>query len=340
MLETPPATIRTPPPARRRFRWPKIPKWVDSAFAILGLATLVYVVSRYPLGQIAAECRAIGPRVVLVFLLPLGWILSGATAVYLLLERRVTWRRVLWARFAADAYNALFFSVGGEPFRVRFLSRFVSTDQVLSALLRDRMLDMISGYLVSAVFLFISLGRYTLPSALSAGLYAYAAVTFVLGLAGALLVTSRLPARFGGFVLRALGGSANSPLTRLPTRELVRVLPFYALSRALGVLENGALIWLLGGRFDLVLAGFFDGALNAAGAISFFVPGSLGVYEGISVYLFNLLALGGPQGVVFGLVRRARMLTFNAIGVALHWLGRRSGEEGLLKVKDEVGPAP
>jgi hypothetical protein len=316
--------VAAPKPNRWRFRRPRIPNWVDSAFALCGLATLVYVVSRYPLAAIVAECRRLGPPVAIAFILPLGWQVSGATAVYVLLGRQVQWRKILWARFAADAYNSLFFSVGGEPFRVRFLSLFVSTDQVLSALLRDRMLDMVSGYLVSAVFLFVGLGRYPVPPAVRAALYGYAAVTLVLGIAGALLVTSRLPSRFGAVVLRALGGSATTPLTRLPMRTLLRVAPFYLVSRTLGVLENGALIWLLSGRFDLAMAGFFDGVLNAAGAVSFFVPGSLGVFEGTSVYLFKLLGLGGPQGVVFGLVRRARMLLMNAVGVALHWLGRTS----------------
>lgn len=302
----------------------RIPKWVDSAFALAGLAALVYVVSRYPLAEIVGDCRRLGPLVALAFVLPLGWQLSGATAVYVLLARKVPWNKVVWARYAADAYNALFFSVGGEPFRVRFLSRFVATDEVLAALLRDRMLDMVSGYLVSAVFLFLGLRRHPLAPAVGAALYAYAGVTFALGVAGALLVSSRLPSRFGAFVLRALGGSADRPLTRLPARTLAAVTPFYLVSRALGVLENGVLIWLLSGRFDLAMAGFFDGVLNAAGAVSFFVPGSLGVFEGTSVYLFELFGLGGPQGVVFGLVRRARMLLINAVGVALHWLGRSS----------------
>ena len=323
----PPATIDPPTPKRRRFRWPRIPKWADSAFALCGLAILVYVVSRYPLATIAAECRRLGPLVALVFVLPLGWQVSGAAAVYVLLARRVEWKKILWARFAADAYNSLFFSIGGEPFRVRFLSRYVSTDQVVSALLRDRMLDMMSGYLVSAAFLFIGLRRYSPAPALSAALYSYAAVTLALGIAGALLVTSRLPSRVGAVVFRALGGSAGAPLTKLPTRTLLLVAPFYVVSRALGVLENGVLIWLLTGRFDVAEAGFFDGVLNAAGAVSFFVPGSLGVFEGTSVYLFKLVGLGGPQGIVFGLVRRARMLLISALGVALHWLGRNATEQ-------------
>jgi lysylphosphatidylglycerol synthase-like protein len=317
-----PATINPPTANRRRFRWPRIPKWVDSAFVVLGAAMLVYVVSRYPLAEIAAACRRLGPRVAIVFVLPLGWQVSGACAVYVLLARRVGWTKILWARFAADAYNSLFFSVGGEPFRVRFLSQFVATDQVVAALLHDRIFDMISGYFVSAAFLFVGLGRYAPSPALSAALYTYAAVTLALGIAGLLLATTRLPSRFGAVIFRAVGGSATAPLTRLPGKMLAKVAPFYVVARTLGILEKGILIWLLTGRFDVWAAGFFDGVLNAAGAISFFVPGALGVFEGTSVYLFQLLGLGGPQGVVFGLIRRARMLLISAIGVVLHWLGR------------------
>ncbi|MCU1279124.1 MAG: hypothetical protein JWM53_2670, partial [bacterium] len=320
-----PATTSEPqPPTRRRWRWPRIPKWIDSVFVAAGAALMVYVVSRYPLAGIAAACGKLGPLVALVFVLPLGWHASGGGAVWLLLARRVPWRKIFWARLAAEAYNSLFFSVGGEPFRVRFLSRFVSTDEVVSALIRDRVLDMTSGYFVSAAFLFAGLRRYPLAPALSATLHVYAAVTLALGLAGTALVTTRLPGRFGSFVSRALGGSATAPPAKLPVRTLVTVLPFYLVSRALGVLEIGLLIRLLTGRLLVTEAGFFDGVLNAAGAISFFLPGGLGVFEGTSAYLFGVLGLGGPQGVVFGLIRRARMLLFSAAGVALHWLGRNA----------------
>ena len=334
MATPPPATTDAPPPKRRRFRWPRIPKWADSLFAVGGVAMLVYVVSRYPLPAIIAACGKLGPLVSLAFVLPLGWQAIGAAAVWVLLDGRVGLKKILWARFAGDAYNSLFFSVGGEPFRVRFLSRFVPADEVVAALLRDRMFDMISGYLVSAAFLFVGLRRLSAAPALTSGLYVYAAVTMVLGIAGALLVTTRLPSRAGALILRLVGGSTTAPMIRLPAQTLLRVVPLYAVARALGVLEKAVLIWLLTGRFDVVLAGLFDGALNAAGAISFFVPGALGVFEGTSVYLFTLLGLGGPQGVVFGLVRRARMLLIIIAGVALHWLGRTA------MARTQTEPAP
>jgi hypothetical protein len=303
---------------------PTLPKWIDPLFALIGAALLVYVVSRYPLATIASACRTLGPWVGIVFALPLGWHASGAGAVYVLFGGRIPWRKVFWARLAAEAYNSLFFSVGGEPFRVRFLSRFVAGDEVVAVLIRDRVFDMTSGYLVSAGFLFFGLHRYVLPTALRVSLDLYVAITFTLAIAGVALVVTPLPARFGGFILRALGGSTTTLPARLPARTVLAVLPFYILSRTLGVLEIGVLLRLLGGRFDLLQAGFFDGVLNAAGAISFFVPGGLGAFEGTSVLLFRILGLGGAQGVVFGLVRRARMIVISVVGVGLHWLGRRA----------------
>ena len=309
-------------PQRRPFRLPRLPKWIDGVFAILGLALLAYVVSRYPLARIAEACRRLGPRIAIVFVLPLGWQVSGSGAVWVLLDRRIALRKILWARLAAEAYNSLFFSVGGEPFRVRFLSRFVPTDEVVSALIRDRVLEMTSGYFVSAAFLGIGLRHYALPTALRISLGAYAGITAILGIAGAALVVTHVPARIGGFILRALGSSSSALPARVPIRTVLTVLPFYIVSRALGVLEKGVLLFLLGASFDIARAGFFDGVLNAAGAVSFFVPGALGAFEGASVLLFQLFGLGGPQGVVFGLVRRARMLLMSVIGVALHWIGR------------------
>lgn len=326
MSASDPATNAPAPTPSRRFRLPTLPKKLDSLFALAGVALLVWVVSRYPLADITAASRALGPLIGLVLLVPLGWHVSSAAAVWLLFERRIAWRKILWARLAAEAYNSLLFSVGGEPFRVRFLSRFVPTDEVVAVLLRDRVLDMASGYLVSATFLAIGLGRYPLPAAMRASLAVYAAVTAALGLAGLLLVVTRLPGRAGALVRRLVGGSTTTLPPTLSARALLRVVPFYFVSRALGVLEIAVLLRLLGGGFDMREAGFFDAVLNAAGALGFFLPGALGVFEGTSLYLFKLLQLGGPEGIAFGLVRRARMILFIIVGVVLHWLGRRGGE--------------
>ena len=315
------ATQPLPPPTPRR---PGLPKWIDPLFALFGAALLVYVVSRYPLATIAGACRTLGPWVAIVFILPLGWQASGAAAVCVLFDGRIPWRKVFWSRLAAEAYNSLFFTVGGEPFRVRFLSRFVASDEVVAVLIRDRVLEMTSGYFVSAIFLFVGLRHYALPTAMRVSLTVYVVITSSLALAGTALVITQLPARLGGVILRALGGSSRVHPARVPTRTVLAVLPFYALSRALGVLEIGVLLRLLTGRFDLAEAGFFDGALNAAGAISFFVPGGLGAFEGTSVLLFRIFGLGGATGVVFGLVRRARMLLISVVGVVLHWVGRHA----------------
>jgi SAM-dependent methyltransferase len=323
-----PATIAPPAPAPpRRSRIPKLPKKLDSLFALGGVALLVWVVSRYPLREIGAATRALGPLVVLAFIIPLGWHASGAAAVWLLFERRIPWRKLVWARLAADAYNSLLFSVGGEPFRVRFLSRFVPTDEVVAVLLRDRMLDMASGYFVSGGFLLVGLRHFPLPAAMRASLGVYALVTMALGVCGVLLVATRLPGRAGALVKRAVGGGSATSVAPLSVGAVLRVTPFYLVSRALGVLELAVLLRLLGGAFNFGAAGFFDGVLNAAGTISFFVPGALGVFEGTSVFLFKMASLGGPQGLAFSLVRRARMILFSIVGVVLHWLGRRGGSD-------------
>ena len=319
-----PAETRTLPPQRRRLRLPQLPKWVDSAFVVAGLGLLIWVVSRYPLAEVGGACRRLGLPVLWVLLLPLGWHASGAGAVWVLFGKRIAWRKILWARLAAEAYNSLFFSIGGEPFRVRFLSRFVPTDQVLATLIRDRVLEMTSGYFVSATFLLLGLRHYPLAPSLRVALGVYAAVTVALALAGTALVLTRLPGRAGAFIFRAVGGSTAALPATLPAKTVLTVLPFYVVSRALGVLEIGVLLHLLGGRLSLTEAGFFDGVLNFAGTVGFFLPGALGVFEGTSVLMFKVLGLGGAQGIVFGLVRRARMLLMSAAGVALHWLGRQA----------------
>lgn len=297
-------------------------RWLDRLFLVTGLAVLAWVVSRQPLGELGRACAQLGPGIVLTLFIALGWHACNAAAQRHLYDGRIRWRSLFWARLAAEGYNSLIVGVGGEPFRIRYLSRFVPQDQVVAAIIRDRVLDPSFGYVFSAAFLLIGSTRYPLPPALRSALMLYAALTGVLGLAGVLLTVTPLPGRIGGVILRVLGRPPTTPPQPLPLRVLARILPWYFVAKALGLAEIAVLLWLLGLDHGALRVGFVDGTLNAAGTIAFMLPQAMGVFEGTSLYLFQLFGFPGPAGVAFGLVRRARMLVISFGGVALHWLGR------------------
>jgi len=59
------------------------------------------------------------------------------------------------------------------------------------------------------------------------------------------------------------------------------------------------------------------GLLSASAVVFFMVPQGLGVNEAGIAGAFSMVGAGGPAGLAFGLIRRARVVTWAAIGLAL-----------------------
>ena len=307
------------PPKKHALR---VPKWIDKVLLAIGLGLLVYVVSRYPFGEVSGAISAMWPRVALTPLIALSWFGCSTTLLYLLLDRRAPWRRILWIRLVGDSYNSLLplGGFGGEPFKVRRLCALLDPATVMVALIRDKIIDNAMGFLVSAAGVTIGLGfgGYEIPTAARLALIIYAIAAAVLGVLGMALVMTRVTGKLGGWIAKALGDTAPEKIETLPVGRLARIAVWALCARVLGLCEIGTLLWILGMPHDVATVAFVDSFLNAAGYIGFFIPQGLGVFEKASDYVFGVIGGGGPAGVAFALARRGRMLAIGLFGVSLH----------------------
>jgi 2-polyprenyl-3-methyl-5-hydroxy-6-metoxy-1,4-benzoquinol methylase len=309
------------PPKRRAIR---IPRWVDSLFLVLGLAILVYVISRFPLLDIQQACLRLGPWVLITPAIALGWHACNTTALYVLLGRQVPWRALLWNRLVGDGYNALLpmAGLGGEPFKIRHLGQFVATEQAIAALIRDRVLENGMGWIFTAVCIAVTMARFVLPGTFHTGLVLYVIIAPIVGLVTSALVLTRLPLRAGRVLSKLFGKLPEVDSETLAPRTIVTVAFWLLAGRVFGLLEVGSLLWLLDLGVDPGTVMFLDSALNVSGYLGFAIPMGLGVFEGASVFLFSVLGFAGPLAIAFALARRGRMLLVGLLGVALHLLGR------------------
>jgi hypothetical protein len=298
----------------------RVPRWLDKALLAVGLALFGYVVSRFPFDEIASKVTGMWPGVALTPLIALSWFSCSTSALYLLLDRRVPWLRLLWIRLVGDSYNTLLplAGFGGEPFKIRQLSRTVESAAVMATLIRDRIVDNAMGFVFGATELVVGLTGYRVDPRLHAALLVYIAICGLIGVAGIALVRTRLPGRVGGWLARLLGDAAPDQITPLPIGRLVQILGCCVTARMLGVLEKITLLWVLGLPHDVVTAAFVDGVLNAVGYISFFIPQGLGVYESTSVGVLGLIGASGEAAIAFSLAGRGRMLVVGLFGVSLH----------------------
>lgn len=298
----------------------KIPRWVDKVLLVIGLAVLAYVVSRYPLHDILDTIASMWPRVLLAPVVALCWFGTSTTAMYLLLDRRVGWLRILWIRLVGDSYNALLpmAGFGGEPFKVRQLSMTVEPSFVMATLIRDRIVDNSIGFLFGSVELLLGLLVYTVSDELRDGLYAYIAICATIGVLGMGLVLTRLPGKIGAWMAKILGDVAPDKIDILPIGRTLLISLCYIGSRSLGLLEKIVFLWILGLPHDIITAGFVDGFLSAAGYLGFMIPQGIGIFEGATVYVLGYLGATGPQALAFAVGRRGRMLAVGLFGISLH----------------------
>lgn len=298
----------------------RIPKWIDKVLVVVGIGLLAYVVSRYPFGDVTSAVAGMWPAVLLTPLIALCWFGSGTTALWVLLERKVSWWRLLWIRLVGDSYNALLplAGFGGEPFKLRQLSYWLTPTVLMSTFIRDRILDNVVGFGVSAAEGVIGVVVFSLDDKAEVGLIGYAIVCALICVFGTALVLTRVPGRLGGWLAKLLGDVAPEQIEPMPARRVAFVLVWYAVSRAFGMLEKATLLWILDLPHDFASVAFVDGFLSAAGYIGFMIPQGLGVFEGATIYALGVLGAPGPAALAFAFARRGRMLVVGLFGISLH----------------------
>lgn len=298
----------------------RIPRWVDKVLLGVGIALVIGVLWQVPLGGIRDAVVGMWPGVLLAPLVGVSWFTTSTTAMWLLLDREVGWLRILWIRLVGDSYNALLplAGFGGEPFKVRQLSRFVDPAIVMATLIRDRIIDNAVGFLFGAGELMAGLAAYTVAPSVRDGLITYLAICGLLGLLGMALIMTRVPGKLGTWLAKVLGDVAPEQIETLPAHRVALIALCFVGSRMLGLLEKVVLLWLLGLPHDLVTAGFVDGFLSAAGYLGFMIPQGLGAFEIATVYVLGYIGGSKAQAIAFALARRGRMIVVGLFGISLH----------------------
>ncbi len=289
---------------------------------LLGLALTVYLVRRIGVAPIGRALGRVGPR----FL----WILAAygvATAVgaipwALLLPARArpSWGAVVTSRFAASGLAALlpFFGLG-EAGRLLWMPR-PSWSSGTAALVVDRLIYLVAG----ALFLFAAAGSArslgSLPPALITGALVVA-VAIVAVTGGVALIAARgqlgrawnrLLATFAPRRIRAPGAWEPSLRAMLigPRRTLLAGLSIHLASRLLFALEIYAGLRLLGLPSGWRQTAIFSAVPIALSVAGTFIPGQLGLQEGVQALVAAALGIGPAAGLTLVLLQRVRQLVF------------------------------
>jgi 1L-myo-inositol 1-phosphate cytidylyltransferase / CDP-L-myo-inositol myo-inositolphosphotransferase len=288
-------------------------------FYSAGLLLLAALVSRMPLESIEEAFRGVGAGVVLAFVAAPLWYAANAFGIGLLVGGRVRFRHLFYNQVVGEAMNTIvpLAGLGGDLFRVRHLGEFVGTAAATRAVVQDRLVHALSGPLFAGAAIGLTLWMVPLDPGLTAGLAATAAVLLAAGLALLGFALTPYPTRWSAALLRRLTGSSAEQIESLPRKRIAALLGVKMIGRMLNLVEIAIILRLLGLEANAELVVAIAGLLSASAVVFFMVPQGLGVNEAGIAGAFSMLGLAASSGLAFGLIRRARVVTWAGIGLAL-----------------------
>lgn len=285
----------------------------------LGLGLMAWVVSRYPLVEILEALRSLGPEAALIMLFPVAWTLTNAAATHAIVGGVVPFGALVRNRLVSEGWNSLLpLGVAGEPWKALDLGRWLPQERAVAAVVYGRLIDNMVGLGFSALCLLLGTLVFDIPTSARSWIWIFVAVAVGQTVIYLLLAVSRLPARFGRWMVRVLGRKAAEMPEPVPRGQLARAAAWQLAGRLLGAGEVGVLLIFLDLPADPLHALFLFGGITAAQFLGFFVPAGVGVTEAASVFAFSLLGWPGALAVAHALARRARLLVFGIVGLLLH----------------------
>ena len=286
-----------------------------------GLLLLTWLASRMPFESIGAAFSNAGAGVILAFATAPLWYAANAVGLGLLLGGRVGIRHLFYNQVVGEAMNTIvpLAGLGGDVFRVRHLSGFVGAGPATRAVVQDRLMHALSGPLFAGAAIGLTLWLVPLDPAVAAGLAVTAALLIAAGALLLLFMLTPYSTRWSGALFRRLSSGSSEGTFAPPRRRLVLgVLAAKLAGRTLNLVEIAVILRILGldAAPELVIA--IAGLLSASAVVFFMVPQGLGVNEAGIAGAFSMVGVAGPYGLAFGLIRRARVVTWAALGLTLH----------------------
>ena len=313
--------------------------YLQAAAFILGAALLVYVIRRIGTGSIAEALRQVGfGFLVLLSITGLRHVFRTVSMSLAVARehRRFTFWEAFSTRLAGETITFLTFTgpVLGEATKAALLKKRVPLSAGVQALVVDNLLYNLSVALFVSGGALVMLATYDLPDAAQYPLIVIAGgmaavVVFIVGA----VISSLMPmTSFVDFLIRR--GVHRRKLTA--RREKVRaaeqnVYDFYKrrprafftmfacdfLSHATTVLEVFLVLGWLGFEPTARVAYIIDSLTKVINLVFGFVPATIGVYEGGTGFILHTLGYAAATGVSLGLVRKAGMIVWAAVGLLM-----------------------
>lgn len=312
---------------------------VPLALALVGVVLLILLVRQVGWTDVARGLRAVGPWFVAVFALgglrfaarARSWMTCAISAH----EPALPFRAAFGAVLAGDALGNVtpLGLIASESAKVVLTRRWLSSVARVSSVAADNVFYTASVVLMIAAGTAAFISRAALPPAVQVATQAVLGLAVVSG-AVAVWAARRRPAvlsRLAELGTRITGGAARTPeflreveqrfygMLDWPADRLWRIAAWQVLFHVAAVAEVFVVLRLLpgAGRVSVLDAFILETAGRLVTVVFKFIPYRLGVDEAGSALVARALALDPATGITLALVRKLRILAWNAVGLAV-----------------------
>jgi len=235
-----------------------------------------------------------------------------------LIQHRVGFFNLLYNQLVGEAMNTVvpLAGIGGEPFKVKHLSRWLSIGEASQAIVLDRLIHAVSGLIYSSAVLFITIYLVPFSASLKLSMILAGGLLGILGLALMFFSLSKVPSQLTHFILKRFSSFEVLRQQKLPKSTFAACLGYKLLGRVINLIEIYLILRLLGiavtpGRLAIIAA-----FIAASSLLINVIPQGLGVAEAGIMGAFSLIGLAPHLGLTFGLIRRARIIFWALLGIA------------------------
>ena len=295
-------------------------------FYILGISIIVFLVARLPFNDLLEVISKIGIEALWLMVFPMVWVIPYSMTLRVLLDNTITLKQALYTQISGDAFNSItpLVGMGGEPYKAKYLSRFVPINDSSRAIVQSRLLHALSGVIYTAMvtgacLYFFSLN--TVPG-LRFGLWCVLISMLIAAILLIWLTMSRAPSNFSSLILSKFKLIEEVTHEKLSLKKLLHGTSYRLLGRCGKFLELYLIFIILDITPKLTDTVLVEGMIMASVSIFFFIPNGLGVNEAGIATALSITGYSAALGVVFGLMRRARMVIYALIGLVFYLLGK------------------
>lgn len=288
----------------------------DSAFFVFyicGFSLLAYLVHKIPSDEILKTLESVGYNAFIVFGIAGFWFVTNSLSLGTLSNKKIPFKTLLFNNLVGEGYNSSIPLAGlaGEPFKIRHLSKDVGWQEATRMIIQDRMLHSLAGMLATITGAFLILTTVKIES----DWYQTLKVILLAFSLFAAIIFMALKSKLLDFVFKRF---RLQEIQNLSTQTVLKSLSLKLIGRVLNYVEIWSLLVIMGyeGTFTQVLV--IGTVVSASGLVFFLVPQGIGVNEFSIMGAFKFLGLPTSAALTLGLIRRARILFWSFIGIALH----------------------